>query len=106
MGEWFDKLVDWFGRQLSELWDAFSRFMSDLFWMWLEHWFGLVLFLLSKIPGIGDSFDPAAIQNALVSAGPTVMWLAGVLQVGPGLGLIGVGIVFYFVRRIITIGIW
>ncbi|MEN9184198.1 phage coat protein, partial [Xanthomonas vesicatoria] len=42
----------------------------------------------------------------LGNAGSTILWFADVFMIGPSLVAIGAAMIFYLLRRVLTLGIW
>lgn len=99
------KLTDWLKEQLESLWDAFSDFMSDLFLLWLEHTFQMIVFAFDLLP-VPSFLEQESLGSILGAAGPTVGWMVMTFRVGESLSLISAAMTFYIVRRLLTLGIW
>ncbi|WP_324097471.1 hypothetical protein [Xanthomonas euvesicatoria] len=50
--------------------------------------------------------SPQSIGGMLGNAGSTILWFADVFKIGPALVMIGAAMVFYLLRRVLTVGIW
>lgn len=100
-----EKLTNWLREQLLSVWDAFFRFMQDLFLFWLEHQLAMVLWMINHIPS-PQFLSQHSLGSLLGSAGPTVAWAIGIFKVGEAATIISGAMVFYVLRRILTIGIW
>ncbi|MGS1079140.1 phage coat protein [Pseudoxanthomonas beigongshangi] len=99
------KLTNWLREQLLALWEAFSKFMSDLFLTWLEHQLNMIVWMFSHIP-TPEVLTQQSLGSLLGNAGPSVSWAIGVFQLGPSAAVISAAMVFFIVRRILTLGIW
>ena len=53
-----------------------------------------------------DFMKGQSIGGMLGNAGSTILWFADVFKIGPALVMIGAAMVFYLLRRILTVGIW
>ncbi|WP_017174116.1 hypothetical protein [Xanthomonas phaseoli] len=102
---WLSDLTAWIFKALKVLWQAFADFMSDLFVMWLEQSLSAVLYVLSLLP-MPDFMKGQSIGAMLGNAGSTILWFADVFMIGPSLVAIGAAMIFYLLRRVLTLGIW
>jgi len=102
---WLDDLTSWLWSVVKLLWDAFYDFMSDLFLRTLEQVFALILLVLSLLP-LPEFMSKTSIGEMLANGGSSVLWFADVFQIGPSIVMIGVAMVFYLLRRVLTVGIW
>lgn len=100
-----EAITNWLRDQFIAVWDAFFKFMQDLFLFWLEHQLTLVLWMIDNIPS-PDFLTQHTLGSLLGSAGPTVAWAITIFKVGEAAALISGAMVFYVLRRILTIGIW
>ncbi|MET3148412.1 UNVERIFIED_ORG: hypothetical protein ABIB63_004210 [Xanthomonas axonopodis] len=98
-------MTAWIFKALKVLWQAFADFMSDLFVMWLEQSLSAVLYVLSLLP-MPDFMKGQSIGAMLGNAGSTILWFADVFMIGPSLVAIGAAMIFYLLRRVLTLGIW
>lgn len=94
-------LLGIFKRLFDALWDMLADFNVFLF----ETITSMILYVLSKMP-VPEFMQNTSIGQMLANGGGTVMWFAEIFQLGPSLVMIGVAIVFYLLRRVLTIGIW
>lgn len=103
--EWLEKITNWFREQFGEYWDAFVRFMSDFLLTVLEFVcdVGLYVIDLIPVPDFVTQYTPGAL---LAQAGPEIAWLAGVLRLSECFVILAAGIVFYLVRKLLTLGQW
>ncbi|WP_349809756.1 phage coat protein [Xanthomonas hortorum pv. hederae] len=102
---WFDDLTAWLWSAVKAVWQAFTDFMSDLFVMWLEQSLAAVLYVLTLLP-MPDFMKGQSIGSMLSNGGGTILWLADVFKIGPSLVAIGAAMVFFVLRRVLTLGIW
>ncbi len=102
---WLTDLTQWIWDTIKEVFQAFTDFVEDFFVHGFEHLLNLVLFILALLP-LPEFMQGQSIGSMLGNAGSTVLWFADIFQIGPSMVLIGVAIVFYLLRRILTIGIW
>lgn len=94
--------IDRFIQFFVELWDTFTQFILDLFIFALNFILDVVLYVLNAIPSpdfivgatLGDTIDPS-IAYLVVQAG-----------IPEALAIYLSGVIFYFIRRILTLGIW
>lgn len=99
------KLTDWLRELFLSVWEAFVQFLHDMLLYWLEHQLSMVLWMIQNIPS-PEFLSQHTLGSLLGSAGPTVAWFIVVFKVGESSVLIGTAMVFYILRRILTIGIW
>lgn len=102
---WLDDFSAWLWKVVKLIWDAVVDFFQDLFVFWLEQTFTLILYVMSLIP-VPDFISSNSIGSLLGQAGSTILWWCDILQVGPSLTVISAAMVFYVIRRIVTVGIW
>lgn len=102
---WLTDVTNWLKEQIVAVWNAFVEFMGDLFLTWFQHIVDVNLYALSLLP-VPDFLNGQTLGGMLGQAGPTVLWLVDVFQIGPSMAAISAAMVFYVVRRFITLGIW
>lgn len=102
---WLTDITNWFRDQFKAIWDSFVKFMKDLFIFWLEHTVDMIQTVFDMLPAISFT-DGQSIGSILGQAGPTVAWFVDLFQIGPSLAVIASAMVFYIVRRLLTLGIW
>lgn len=99
------KITDWLLQAIKAVWEAFTQFMEDLFLAWVEHQLNMIVWVFQHIPA-PDVLSQQSLGSILGNAGPTVAWAINVFQVGPSATVISGAMVFFIVRRILTLGIW
>ena len=102
---WFNDLTAWLWRAVKMVWQAVVDFVGDLFVMCLEQSLSAILYVLTLLP-MPDFMKGQSIGGMLGNAGSTILWFADVFKIGPALVMIGAAMVFYLLRRILTVGIW
>ncbi|ASL00845.1 phage coat protein [Xanthomonas campestris pv. merremiae] len=102
---WFTDLTAWVWRAVKAVWHAFADFIGDLFVMWLEQSLSAILYVLSLLP-MPDFMKGQSIGAMLGNAGSTILWFADVFMIGPSLVAVGAAMIFYLLRRVLTLGIW
>ncbi len=102
---WLDDLTAWIWKVVKLVFDAFMDFVNDLFVRTLEQVLTLVLLVLKLLP-LPDFMKGQSIGSMLANGGSTILWFADLFQIGPSIVLIGVAMVFYLLRRVLTLGIW
>ncbi|MCC7635362.1 phage coat protein [Stenotrophomonas rhizophila] len=102
---WLDDITAWLWKVVKLFFDALTDFIGDLFVRTLEQIFSVILLVLEYIP-LPEFMSQNSIGSMLANGGGTVLWFAEVFQIGPSMVLIGIAIVFYLLRRVLTIGIW
>ncbi|KAB0515654.1 hypothetical protein F7R02_25890 [Xanthomonas cissicola] len=80
--------------ELAHFWLFFTRIPADP-----------LLYVLTLLP-MPDFMKGQSIGGMLGNAGSTILWFADVFKVGPALVMIGAAMVFYLLRRVLTVGIW
>ncbi len=102
---WLTDLTNWLLGIVKGVWDAFTRFMGDLLLIWLKHQFDMVLMLVEKLP-VPEFLSQNNLQSLFGQGGATIGWWISVLQIDKCFTVIGAALVFFIVRRIVTLGIW
>jgi hypothetical protein len=102
---WLTDLTKWLWDTIKEVFQAFTDFMQDFFVHGFEQILKVILFALSLLP-LPDFMKGQSIGSMLAGGGSTVLWFADIFQIGPSMVLIGVAIIFYLLRRVLTLGIW
>lgn len=102
---WIDDFKAWLWnlvlKMFDTLWDMVIASIVRTFKMLTE----LILYVLSKMP-LPEFMQNTSIGDILAKGGNTVMWFAQLFQLGPSMIMIGTAIVFYLLRRVLTLGIW
>jgi hypothetical protein len=103
--DWIDDFKAWLWNLVltifDTLWDMVIASVVRTFKMLTE----LILYVLSKLP-LPEFMQNTSLGDMLSKGGNTVMWFAQLFQLGPSMVMIGIAIVFYLLRRVLTIGIW
>jgi hypothetical protein len=102
---WLTDLTKWLWDAIKDFFDAITSFISDLFVVWLEQSLNAILYVLSLLP-LPDFMQGQSVGSMLGQAGSTILWFADVFQIGPSLTMIGAAMIFYVIRRVLTVGIW
>lgn len=102
---WLDDLTAWIWKVLIMVFEALVDLINDSFVRGLEMVLSVVLYVLSKMP-LPEFMQNTSIGQILSSGGSTVMWFAEIFQLGPSLVMIGIAMVFFLLRRVLTLGIW
>lgn len=102
---WLTDLTAWLWRIVTLVWQAFVDFMDDFYLTVLDKTLSVVLYALSLLP------YPEFLQNysfgqLLAQAGSPVIWFAQMLQIPQALSVIATGMIFYVMRRLLTLGVW
>lgn len=102
---WIDDFKQWLWNLVLKifdtLWEMVIASVVRTFKMLTE----LILYVLAKLP-LPEFMQNTSIGDILSKGGNTVMWFVQLFQIGPSLAMIGVAIVFYLLRRVLTLGIW
>lgn len=102
---WLTDITQWLWDAIKDVWEAFVTFVGDLLVMWLEQSLGAILYVIDKLP-LPDFMQGQSIGGMMGQAGNTALWFAQVFQIGPSLTMLGAAMIFYIVRRVLTLGIW
>jgi len=102
---WLTDLTKWLWNALKEFFSALVDFFNDLFVLVLDQICDALLYVLGMIP-LPEFMENNSIGSMLARAGSTILWFAELFQIGPSMVMIGVAIIFYLVRRVLTVGIW
>ena len=102
---WLGDLTAWLWKTLKLFFDALVDLLGDMFLRTLEQILACILFVLSLLP-LPEFMSGQSLGGMLANGGSTILWFATLFQVGPSLVAIGTAIVFYLIRRILTVGIW
>lgn len=102
---WLDDLTAWMWKVLKIFFDALVAFAHDLIIRTLEQIFTVILLLLELLP-MPEFLEGVSLGGMLASGGSSILWFADLFQIGPSLVLIGTAMVFYLIRRVLTVGIW
>lgn len=102
---WLDSLTAWIWKILLLLVEAALDIIGDSFIRGFQMITSVILYVLSKMP-LPEFMRDSSIGAVLAQGGGTVLWAAEVFQLGPSMIVIGIAIVFYLLRRVLTIGIW
>lgn len=100
-----DQLTNWLREQIQKFWQALQDLLGDLFVMWLKHSIEMIVWTIAHIP-VPAFLQQESLGTILGRAGPTIGWFVATFQIGPSLGVIATAMVFYIVRRFLTLGIW
>ncbi|KGE50658.1 phage coat protein [Xanthomonas axonopodis pv. vasculorum] len=102
---WFSDLTAWIWKAVKAVWQAFADFIGDLFVLFLDKALSAVLYVMNLLP-MPDFMKGHSIGEMLGNAGSTILWFADVFKIGPSLVAIGAAMIFYVLRRVLTLGIW
>lgn len=102
---WLTDLTAWIWKTLKLFFDALVDLAGDMFLRTLEQLTACILFVLSLLP-LPDFMKGVSLGGMLANGGSTILWFSTLFQVGPSLAMIGSATIFYFVRRVLTVGIW
>lgn len=102
---WLSDLTQWLWQLVNAIWQAFVDFVDDLFVTVLEKSLAVVVYVLNLI-SVPDFMRDHSIGSLLGEAGDTILWLVHILRIDESLMVIGIGMSFYVMRRILTLGIW
>lgn len=100
-----EKLTNWLKEALLALWNAFTEFMGDLFWLWVKNALSMWLWVFQHIPA-PPFLDGESLGSIMGRAGPVVGWIIATFKIGESMTVIAAACVFYIVRRVLTLGIW
>lgn len=102
---WLDSLSAWLWKAVKEFFESIVAFIGDLFVMWLEQSLSAILYVINLLP-LPSFMEGQSIGSMMGQAGNTVLWFADVFSIGPALTMLGAAMIFYVVRRVMTVGIW
>lgn len=100
-----DTITNWFKEQFTALWNAFKDFLGDMVTTVVQGVMHLFLAALNAI-GVPDFLTTYNLGTLLGQAGPTIIWLAGVMRLGECLLVISAGVAFRLLRKLLTLGQW
>jgi hypothetical protein len=105
---WFSSLFAWLGsffKWFVGIFADFMEFITDLPVLILNGILDGVIYVLSAIPV--PSFMAGGGLNALFHSLPNdVLYFVSFFGIGPGLAVIGAGVVFRLTRKALTLGQW
>lgn len=102
---WIDDFKAWLIKIIGQMFDALLDVIGDSFVRGFQMITSMILYVLSKMP-VPEFMQNTSIGDILSKGGGTVMWFAEIFQLGPSLVMIGIAMVFYLLRRVLTLGIW
>lgn len=102
---WLSDVTSWLVEQIHKVWDAFALYMKVLFLVWVKEGFEMAVTIIGLIPA-PDFLNAQTIGSMLGDAGPQIMWFVTVFQVPASSAVIASAAVFFFARRVLTLGIW
>lgn len=102
---WLDDLTAWLWKVVILIFEALFDLIGDSFVRGFQMITSAILYVLSKMP-LPEFMEGTSIGSILAQGGGTVMWFAELFQLGPSMVMIGIAMVFYLLRRVLTIGIW
>ncbi|WP_313178533.1 phage coat protein [Stenotrophomonas sp.] len=102
---WMTDLTNWLLGVIKQIFAALWDMAMDIIVAAFERLLAVVLLALSYLP-LPDFMQSQSIGAMLANGGSTILWFADLFQIGPSLVLIATAIVFYLLRRILTVGIW
>lgn len=103
--DWLTGFTDWILSLVRQLWTDVIAFLTDL-------WIGIVQTILVSVadliagipvPGFMETYSLGGILSALPS---DVLYFVGFLNLPEAFGLIGMGLAFRMVRKVITLFQW
>lgn len=102
---WLTDFTNWLIGIIKAVWDAFVEVIGDFFLFFMHQASLFVTMLLELLP-VPDFITGNDLQSLLGQAGPSISWFITVLKIDAALAVVGVGSVFYIIRRVGTLGIW
>ncbi len=100
-----ESLTNWLREQFSWLWHHFVSFMQWLCLYCLKELLSAVTWVINHIP-LPSFVTDHSLNSLLGQSGSTILWYVDLFQIPASLAVIGAGTLFFFLRRILTIGIW
>jgi len=94
--------VDDVKNYVEALWDDFVEFFTDLPLVILDSLLSAIAFAVDLIP-LPDFLTDFSLSSVIHE---DLVWFLAQSGFGPALGIVGGAYVFYFIRRLTTIGIW
>lgn len=98
-------LTNWLREQIQKVWDAFVAFMIWLVLNSLSVFLDAAVWVLNNVP-VPQFLTQHTIGGLLGQAGSTILWFVDLFQIGPSMAVIASAMLFYLVRRVLTLGIW
>lgn len=102
---WLSDFTNWLVGIIKAVWDAFVEVIGDFF-LFIFHQSSLMVTMILELLPVPDFITGNDLQSLLGQAGPSIAWFITVFKVDAALAVIGVGSVFYIIRRVATLGIW
>lgn len=87
---------------IAEIWSDFTEFMLDLPLYVLQGFLSGVAFIIESIP-MPDFMNEYSVSESIPSE---LSWLLVQTNFPEALAIVSGGIIFYFTRRVLTLGIW
>ncbi|MDD5385513.1 MAG: hypothetical protein PHG89_11645 [Gallionella sp.] len=100
-----DNVLTWFASVLGSVFSALIDLLRDFVVFVLDSIFNVIVALFSALPV--PSFMAANQLSTLFSVlPPTVIWLLSQTGVFEGFAVLGAGVAFNLLRKIVTLGQW
>jgi hypothetical protein len=102
---WLEDLTNWLAGMLAALIQAIKQILLDIVTALLEAVLGLFATAIEAI-GVPDWLSNNSIGGLLSNLPPGVLWFLDTMKIPEGLAIIGLGVVFRLVRKLLTLGQW
>lgn len=106
MDGWLAAITDWLVKLVKSVFLAVVDFIGDMLVKVLDLVFGAVGGLIAAIPV--PSFLTSGLNGGGLLTGlpPYALYVIGNLRIGEAFAIIGAGVSFYLVRKLVTLGQW
>lgn len=102
---WLADLTNWLLAAITAVFLAAVDFLKDLVELWFDAVVSMWIRIIDALPSV-DFLDGFTLCGILSFAGPTVGWVLVEFHLVEGLAVIGGGFIFYFARKLLTLGQW
>lgn len=102
---WLEKLTTWLKEQLVAFFSAIGELFHDL-GVWLfESVCDLTVWIVDNI-GVPSFMTEYSFQGLFDAMGPTAGWILTTFRIGECFAILGVGMIFRLLRKLLTLGQW
>ena len=103
--QWLQSFLDWFTSFFQGIFGDFINVLMDLFIWIIDKVFVLIVIVVGMIPApdLLNGTTLAALSGRFPSE---ILWVLQILRIQEALTMLIAGYVFYFLRRLMTLGHW
>jgi hypothetical protein len=102
---WLNIFLDWLVAHLLAMFGDFINLVMDLFIWIIDQLFYLILLVIALIPA-PDLLAGITMHSLAIQLPISILWVMEILRINECLTMIVSAHVFYFLRRLMTLGHW